>query len=259
MADLFYAIGGAHDITLSHDYFHDIAGSHLLTRGSRNVTLEHSKLARNRRPDTAGSAAWSASNDDGGIVRFCVFEDDAAAPLFFGNADGEVSEDWQIHGNVFVDTRTFPEVSVYGVVYVAHSAVRWDFHHNTIVGLRGTNAGVIAMGRGSIVRAYNNLWARNEVNAIDLETADHDHNWFGDNVRLDGCSPACDLDATTAEGEPSGQDGSGDPFVGRALGDYSLGAPTAPGRALGAPFDVDMLGRRRGVDGTLDRGAIERP
>jgi hypothetical protein len=40
-------------------------------------------------------------------------------------------------------------------------------------------------------------------------------------------------------------------------GNFRLKAPTEAGANLGAPYDQDMFGVRRGADGTWDRGAFE--
>jgi hypothetical protein len=53
--------------------------------------------------------------------------------------------------------------------------------------------------------------------------------------------------------------GAGNPFVNLAGEDFHLAVPTLPGVSLGAPYDVDPDGIKRGADGNWDRGAFEIP
>jgi hypothetical protein len=260
-----YGIGAISDITLAYDYLHDVNGVHLLTRGSRRVTIEHTKLARNGPAGFDGGhrEAWSASDDDDATIRFSVFEDISnTAVIGLVNGEGD-AERWQIYGNVFWQTETITDAAVSALISVRYAAPHfitardWAFHHNTIVNVEGLGAGFdIASAIG--MEVYGNVWLGNEVNIIAFpDGVDHDYDWFADNLRTDGCSPACDLDPGLVASEPNGELGAGDPFVDWRAGDFALRAATAPGLALPSPFDVDMLGHVRGADGTWDRGAIE--
>jgi hypothetical protein len=60
-----------------------------------------------------------------------------------------------------------------------------------------------------------------------------------------------------SQSEASVQNGTRDPFVNRASGDYRLAAPTDAGLDLGVTYRVDMNGVTRAGDGRWDRGALE--
>ena len=46
-------------------------------------------------------------------------------------------------------------------------------------------------------------------------------------------------------------------FVNYAGDDFRLASATTAGESLASPFNADLLGNTRGVDGTWDRGAYE--
>ena len=46
-------------------------------------------------------------------------------------------------------------------------------------------------------------------------------------------------------------------FVNYAGGNFRLASETSAGMALSAPFNIDLLGVKRGIDGTVSLGAFE--
>jgi hypothetical protein len=262
-----YAVGGASDVVLRRCLLHDVNGVQLLTRGARGFTIEYTKLARNGPVGFDGGhrEAWSASDDDDMTIRYCILAD-ISNTAFIGLVNGEGdADDWVFHGNVFVHDPALDDVGVAALFSVRYAdphfitARRWVFHHNTIVGVQGLGAG-FDIAAAEDMQVANNLWYGNTVNSIGFpDGVTHDHDWFGDNWRTDGCDPPCDLDPDLVAGELNAELGAGDPFVDWEGGDFRLAGPTAPGAALDAPYDVDMFGTARGADGNVDRGAIERP
>lgn len=53
------------------------------------------------------------------------------------------------------------------------------------------------------------------------------------------------------------QIGTGDPFVDYVNGNYALKSPTQAGAFLPSPYNMDIKGIARGIDGSWDRGAYE--
>jgi hypothetical protein len=256
-----YAIGGVSRITLSCSFVHDVNGVHLLTADSDAITIEYSKLARNGpiRFDDGHRESWSAQADDNATIRYNVFEDISnTGYIALVNGAGD-AENWTIHGNVFWATGTLDDAGVASLITTRYddvhqiSAVGWEIHNNTIVGIQGSTNIAIANGRDN--RVFDNLWYGNTGNTIAIAGAEHDYNWFYGNVRIEGCDPPCNLDGEN--GAPNDQIGTADPFVDWQGGDFRLVEPTSPGFELDAELALDPYGLVRGADGAWDRGAYE--
>jgi hypothetical protein len=262
-----YAIGGAHDLTFSRCFFHDVNGVQFLTRDSRNVMVEYSKLARNGPVEDRCAdgpchrEAWSASTDDNITIRYSVFEDISnTAFIFLGNGDGAANR-WTVYGNVFWYTGRFRDVGVAGLIYVDSRGVTvsdWRFHHNVIANVTGLSAALNADGTppGQLT-ATNNIWIHNVVNQVGVVGGTQDYNTYIRNTRTDGCTTPCQLDEPTAARETHGVASTVDPFVARMSGDFHLRVATAPGNTLTAPLDRDPEGTLRGIDSVWDRGVYE--
>ena len=256
----FYGIGAISDITIAYCYFHDVNSVQLLTRGSNRLTLEYSKFARNGASDFDGlhREAWSASDDDNVIIRYCIFEDISnTAVIGLVNGNGN-ADNWEIYGNVFVATG-LPDVGISSLVQVKNAgstalvANNWKFYNNTIVGYYmndSGNVGFYVAGGGANCVAYNNLWYSNRANIIGTSGFTMDYNYYYDNLRLPG---GTDINRN----EPNGQIGVSSPLVNWQSGNYCLNAATHAGLSLSAPYNRDWYGNIRGADGNWDRGALE--
>jgi len=124
--------------------------------------------------------------------------------------------------------------------------------HNTFYELFGLNSGIRLRDGSTGVGIFDNLWAGCRTNQIML-TGTHDYNAFFDNWRLEGSE--YNLDERIEEDHV--QELTDDPFVDAAAWDLRLAGPTDPGHTLSSPYDVDLLGTKRGGDGTWDLGAYE--
>lgn len=108
---------------------------------------------------------------------------------------------------------------------------------------------VFDVGKGGVVLgadngdnyAYNNLWT-NCSGGIAL-VVNHDYNVFPDAVSAGEAHEQ--LNATDAM------------YANYAGGDFRLVAPTDPGLTLPAPYNTDINGVARALDGVWDRGAYE--
>jgi hypothetical protein len=118
------------------------------------------------------------------------------------------------------------------------------------------NAGVKLRGTFQNVQVYNNLWANNRVNQIEMPGSpgvEHDYNAFHDNLNLAGNKKIDDDEIS----EPHKQLVGENPFVAPEDGDLRLRFATDSGLTLPAPFDRDPDSIVRGGDGVWDRGAFE--
>jgi hypothetical protein len=93
--------------------------------------------------------------------------------------------------------------------------------------------------------AYNNIFYGSGADPGSLNGITHDYNHF---IRIH------------STGAPHDGTGSGNPFVSldiNSLTFANLASGTPAGLTLPSPYNVDMLARTRGADGTWDRGAVE--
>lgn len=170
----------------------------------------------------------------------------------------------EIYGNIFAETGKYSAVKADGVVHL--NATNYSkFYNNNIVRHFGTQSGAIRLINGVGNEIKNNLW---------YWVGDYDSGWGGvlaaeaNSVSNNWCFYANNKPARLgADCSAIGGlrfNGSEDPFVNRAAGDYRLKAsfsgvsPRNSGLALGAAYSVDMNGvQRGGVDGAWDIGALE--
>lgn len=149
--------------------------------------------------------------------------------------DGSGFDNNEVYGNVF--HKTTNEINTGGIVVIGGNGSSWvgpasnnsKVYNNTISGYKvGTAIVLINGGSGNACR--NNLW-------------------YGIAA---GIGTGCTANAVSNNSVLSGT-----PFINAAGGDFRLSAATATGFALTSPYDVDLMGKKRGADGTWDIGAYE--
>lgn len=231
--------------TIDHNYLHNIAHFTMIQfNGTDGTTVEYT-LFKNGWGKEALRGQSLAKNL---IIRWNQFHDacgntgapgegcsseiaiwDGGANAFDGN---------QIYGNIFFRTRdenTQGTISVGGdgAFMVGSPANNTLVYNNTIAGI-DSNAGggdiIINGGTGNTCR--NNLW----------------YDVVG--------TPTCRAEGGSVTSSNNGEVGS-DPFVSYATGNLHLTGATAAGFTLASPYNVDMDGVTRAVDGVWDRGAYE--
>ena len=159
---------------------------------------------------------------DNAVIRFNMVRD-----AYVGNPGTAIvaitsgGDGCQFYGNVVWDFDTTDGV----IGYDGSASSRNRVYNNTFVNGGSWNQGTRwGSGTDNIVR--NNVWIN--CSAVDVQGTTVSHNTF-----------------------------SGVSFVNAGGNDYRLKDPTAPGVALGAPYNTDILGNTRGADGAWDRGAYE--
>lgn len=194
------------------------------------------------------------------VIRHSLWDQIGGTAVFAGVNSG-ASKAWKIHGNVF--SRSVTTVRYYNDPSSTNQQTMDDleFHGNVVVGMPGVSVGTLAIDKGTNNQAFNNIWYDNIANTFSFAGVTHDHNYFSENRRVEGCSPVCDKDDEGAQGETQAQLASGSPFANASAdpltADYHLKASTQAGQTLGATFDHDPDGKQRGADGSWDRGAYE--
>ena len=169
------------------------------------------------------------------IIRFNKWKnafigDGGTAVVAITQADG-----LQFYGNVVSNF----DVGDAAVGFNGYSSSRNRVYNNTFINGQGWNSGT-AWGSGTDNLVYNNLFIN--CRTVNLEGT-HDYNGFSD---------------SNSRGESYAQvNVPTSVFVNYAGGDFRLASETSAGMALSAPFNIDLLGVKRGIDGTVSLGAFE--
>jgi len=253
-------LGGNHHIAVSYCYFHTLFGVHFHMNGWTDSLIEYSYFAENK-----STAEWHSEGISyiGTVadltIRYNIWYDIEGTAIFAGVNNG-LAKRWKIYGNL-LSLADCPPIAVYHGGTNLNGMEDLAFHNNTITRISASQGGIyIEAGSGN--QAKNNIWFTNRSNTLAI-AGDHDYNWFGDNLRIDGCSPPCDLDPAALAAEAHAEHGTASPFVAwdgvtdPASADHHLKAPTMAGASLAAEFSKDMFGNTRGADGVWDRGAVE--
>jgi len=255
--DLIYLVNRYSRITLSHCFLHDVSRTMILSwpSGGSDLLIEYSKFARNGVKEHR--EAWSAGPESNVVVRNNLFEDIMGTGFIaIVNGNGDATN-WSIYGNVFYWTGRYTDGIINtGVIMNRYDgsggpinvrAVNWHIYNNIIANIRGGSFTALIAPEGplSTYVVQNNIWYNN-VAAAGSGGTDVDYNWYFAN-KSNGARGAHDIVGTAS------------PFVDAQpwlTGNWALKAPIS-GIPLAAPYNVDLVGNPRGVDGVWDRGAVE--
>ena len=180
-----------------------------------------------------------------------MIEDPEGTGVFVCHQTGTCNN-WEIYGNTVRHTDQYiadGREGIAGLFVVSNDAGNTAYanyariYNNTLVNIRGVYSGV-RIDAGSNNKAKNNIW-------YDCATAGNmnvtsDYNWYYSTPSPDGganttnCTSNCDIFVNLSD-------------------DLRLSGSNLPaaGVDLGSPYNTDLLGNTRGVDGIWDRGALE--
>jgi hypothetical protein len=282
---------GAANVAVRHSYVHDggsvlffIKGTHDLmpsaalcnasSTGSQLI-LEFNYLARDYSSSAIHGEGIECDEGQSCTIRFNRFRDIdgtafIATPSGGGGATNNIDNQWDIYGNWFElkNPHTLNNVpcGVAGVIQAFDVVFSGPLHfyNNTIANVNsticpGTNGStpMIFIQQGSLPAVLNgglfvenNLWYNSDsFTAVTTSSCSRcstvvwtNNAYFSQNV---------------SDPDSGKQVATGNPFVGSAIENYHLVASTNTGTVLLAPFNVDMDGRTRAVDGIWDRGAFQ--
>jgi len=175
------------------------------------------------------------ANQGGGTIRYNIFRD---------------------HCNGALGTSAGGSTGVIAIAYDGQNGGSTDIYGNVF---DGWNAYAIAMDTWAgnrNIHVYNNTFVNRSGDTIygtvQFQSANSPGNTCSNNLT---CSSLVAFTGEAAFGDNSTVTSSA--FVNYTARDYRLAQPTTAGIALPSPYNVDMLGNTRGVDGTWDRGAYE--
>ena len=142
----------------------------------------------------------------------------------------------EFYGNVLSNF----QVGDGAVGFIGGDASNCKVYNNTIVDAQA--AGGIQLG-GSNNFVSNNLWVGNFSSSINLGSGGtNSYNAFSD---ASGSGTNIQVNVPTSI------------FVNYAGGNFKLASESSAGMSLSAPFNIDLLGVKRGIDGTVSLGAFE--
>ena len=185
----------------------------------------------------------------------------------FGGTIGDVTfrhcliTDIQSTGGIMWDNAKNPAAvcRVYGNVFYKPPGASWDAGNGLIGGWTGGNGEVC---RNLLV--YNNTFINVDQETLSSFPNVHSNDQAKNNLFYNCQRPSFTvfdthdynyfINSGGTAGEPNGTSGLANPFVDYLNLNFALVSNTVPGTDLGAPYNVDMMGRPRA---TWTRGAIE--
>lgn len=224
--------------TIEYNYIHNVELGVLLNDATNTIIqynwFQHAwskEIIRGQAATSGTIIRWNVMKDTcqdaGGGGEACTAE----IAMWSGTTAGDY-DNIEVYGNLIY--KTTEEQNTGGSIVIGGDGSSWVgvsasnvlIYNNTIAGIHVGEAGILVNGgSGNVCR--NNLW----YDSAGAPTA------------------SCNTQNNNGE---SGTD----PFLGYAGGDFRLSGAIA-GVALSSPYDTDILGATRGLDGTWDRGAYE--
>jgi len=238
---------GSDNVTIQYCWMHDVNGIHIYSFYCTDLIVEYCWFTERYNADSYGVhgesfTVYGDNNSMGHIYRYNVFRNVEGTGIIIIQNSG--SGGYDIYGNIFyndvdhiLDGQTSadpnPSISDFdcnnGSIADTGPYVNSNVNmfNNTFVDLEGnTGLGINNSGYSNIV-ARNNIW-------VDCDNVIITANTASDN---------------TINGSPS-------VFVNYSLHNYHLISGLG-GYALQSPYNIDMDGNTRGLDGVWDRGAFE--
>jgi hypothetical protein len=270
----------ASNVTIKHTYINAPYKKVPWDRGIRQYAVDtdtwggdgtgpHTGLVFTRMYVRGSNNVWFLRNTNGAIVEYSASEGVQSTPanhgeivnLYYTGANATIRYNkWKDayigHGGTALVAITNPHketangLSFYGNIV-------WDFEvsdasigyggitsnnkvfNNTFIRGVGWNSGVV-WGQGTNNLTYNNLFINCKTVRID---GTHNYNAFSD---------------SDARGESNAQTNTPTTIFNNYTGnDFTLKSPTTAGMTLSSPYNIDLRGVTRAIDGTWDKGAFE--
>lgn len=286
--DAIYAPGGGPNsfvnLDIQYNYLHD-AGFNNITLFNANGQGSGDVIAHNF---FTGNMGWTGAHGQpiqtnatsGLTVAYNVFFNSLGTAIVFNNGVSNVngtSQNMAVYGNLVYNTGTnlyntgvgeFIEAySVDGTCALGSAPITNLYVYNNTIAGNNTANGVYASASGIERDTYScstgwvaedNLWWNSSVADLSYANLTHSYNTVAQGTVGWGAG------AGTGDSQyASGCSGNG-PFSNVSTNNYQLSSETVSGCAhlndgtsLSSPYNVDILGVQRGLDGTWERGAFE--
>jgi hypothetical protein len=230
------------DLTIQYSAIRDSGCDLISGNQMNNLLIEYTFLARNHQaePGCHGDVLeYQISNASSFTFRYNWFED-LVGSYAFGSHEPTITG-YNIYGNIFYWTfEPFFGNSLVGCLSADGTITNLKFYNNTLVGdFTSANIGFgILRGTGNEVR--NNIYYHNAAGGFSIG--------FGGTTSNNTCY--------NQGGASCSQNLTGSPLV-SVPSNPALSADSTAGTTLSSPYDTDINGVTRAVDGVWTRGAIE--
>ena len=248
-SDTVYTVGCDY-VTIRYCWVHNTNRTNFLINGSQNFTIEYCLVSDRHNTDGTHGEHLSANYNGTAanhIYRYNIWRDAGGANTGVIVIKDSVQSGFKIYGNIFYNTNYDKYISTNGIITdsTGDSTTNVKIYNNTFMPHRSINGDAATVS-----------W--------DVSTGNEfKNNIVFNNGGFAGTSRSYNLydSASLANGEDGGQywsSGESALFSNPSSRDYTLKVSTSSGVSLGSEYNSDMLGNKRGTDGTWDRGSIER-
>lgn len=228
-----------------HLYAHDGSSATIMSQSTNGVIWEYNYLARNHSDAVCHAEAIADQGSDNLTIRYNKFVDIEGTGVIVALGRGaDLAEDnWHIHGNLFYQTgsRTYGNGAI--ACINGETCSNWFIYNNTFYNnVNNSRVNMDSTVTPRNIMVVNNIFygVRNAQHSATV-TADHNIYFSGD----------------TFSPEPNQRTISSSPFMNAGSFDLRLTTALDAGATLAAPYTIDPIGVKRGLDGTWDRGAYE--
>ncbi len=268
------------NLYVGYSYIHHTGNTQFQMNGQVNTNLiwEYDWVSYNHTGQNGNHDEAYSLYGSNVIIRYNVFQDICSTGIITTAGGGNpLIGNWEVYGNLFFWDATYAAMTTAyqnatldnGIVDFLGETMSGHvyFYNNTIAGIKGTGVNatnpVAGVGGGDnlgspAIVIENNLWWN-----CDAATGYQSYHPSGSSLTIDynayfaGSSSNFSY-FTETHGQVVGN--STNPFVNSSANTIAGFVPatnTAAAVTLASPYNVDMLGITRGVNGTWDRGALQ--
>lgn len=242
-----YAYNASGRVTFTASHCHtSLVWPDVFTIKGDNITIENCYIDQNFSTPGLHGQIVAHHDCDNVTFRFNKVRNPWGTAVYTVIGNGQTNTGLKIYGNIIWQTTELlnPDgISAFVEVIQTATLNNSTIHNNTLVNV-GYNPRIIHVDNtGSGRVAYNNLW----YDCGTGESVTHsnwtvDYSWYY---------------STTHDAEAHEQFGASGVFRSIVGEDFGLTSGTTAGITLASPYDIDINGTTRALDGTWDRGAYE--
>lgn len=184
------------------------------------------------------------------VIRYNLFEGRTSGTGTIVVLNGP-SGPYEIYGNIFKD-----QASGFTTIGGVHYNLSGNIYNNTFIRIGCIRWGNCALAGLTSANFRNNLFYQQ----LEYDGVGSGYSSFGIGFGTTGVvshNSFYDVPQPVLGSQTDAHVTTGSPFVNFAAEDYRLSSPTQAGITLAAPYNMDMYGSTRGIDGVFDRGAID--
>lgn len=224
------------NLTIQYCNFHYYGTAIIKINSCNNVLIEHNEIY-DTKATNGNHVDLIITYSSNGVIRYNKFHDTWHAGLAFADNSGP----WYVYGNIIYQNGDF--VGKGNLVECQRNTKLYFYNNNVVGGYHGLDTLTRIGYPESTGNAYNNIFFNNTYHYLTGPSYIHDYNWYS------GLNNYGELNGYSA--------GDTNPFVDITNNNYHLISNTPTGLVLDFPYNVDIDGITRGLDGIWDRGTYE--